>query len=644
MPASRSSIRRGSVVLAGPPRFTSSGLSELNWHVNERVSSVVDRIVQITKPTTLRRLSTSFHHQVSDMKTRLYKVLIRFPVLMFISTVHALTAFHLTLIGTLFLIAPPNDTVFLLPWNLRTISPGFYFAFAALHAIAIYNHKSPVIRTFVSLRDNVVSRVAPLMPATKKTMRHRVAFLNDLFVLGGHVCNVISFSYQGKRMADRTTNAGLTFGFTMGVAVYAMLSPWLLFHSNNFLRRTSLLAMGCCFSFLLSTVLSTLVFLPNMLAFFLDHMRSSANYFEWQTNMILFNRYVVVSSFGDLVVKLLPHATSYMTLELLAHSLDQAPVIPPPKLRPIQAKWAPPQRLQHRAAFGMVFVVKRYPRLMEFDFTKKYAFKVYLALSIIWGFTVACVAIQSTWFREPCPSECVLEVSSWFTTTCDCVFYRLNCALEENTTSTIENMIPPSIGSSLFFLNIVRCPIPLGPSGTLLARFPELFGLAIELSQMHNWHITPEEIPQSLMQLEIRHSALEKVPLVLSNLSLLPNLIHISIIGSTISDIPLFFWQTWAPQLANLVISQANLSAITMFGPNESISWPNLMELDLSFNQIHDIPIAPLINSSTLAKLSLANNSISYLPTLLIQIRSSLSINLNFNPINFQATDIQISS
>ncbi|OQR92782.1 hypothetical protein ACHHYP_03213 [Achlya hypogyna] len=613
MPASRSSIRRGSVILAGPPRLASSRFSEMSKHMNDRVSSVLELL---THPSRLRRLSTSFHHQISDIKTRVYKTLMRFPVLMFISTVHALTTFHLTLLGTLFLVAPPAHTVYLLPWHLRSVSPGFYFAFAALHAAAICHHKSPVIRTIVSIKETVANRVSPLLPG--KTKRKKTALLGDAFVLGSHLCNLVSFSYQGKRMADRTTSTALSFLFTLGVSAYALASPWLLFQTNGFLRRTSLLALSCSFSFLLSTVLSTLVFLPSLLAFVLNAAPATTNIYEWQTRMILFNRYVVVSSFGDLVVKLLPHATSYLTLELLADSLDRAPRIPAAKLRPIQAKWVLPARLRNRHAFGLVFVIQKYPKLWDADFSKRYVLKSYLVVCLFWGCTVAIVAIQSTWFRAPCPPECVLTVSSWFSTACDCVFYRLNCARQG--VATVDDAIPPSIGSALFFLNIVRCALPEGPSPALLARFPALFGLAIEYSNLSEWAIAPAALPPTLMQIEVRHSALTAVPKVLQNLTALPYMVRIALVGSRIDAVPLDIWRTWAPQVASLTISEALLTNISMFGSlAKPIAWSSLITLDLSFNEIRELPIAALADTRSLTTVYLDHNN--------------MTIDLSYNPV-----------
>ncbi|EQC31329.1 hypothetical protein SDRG_10931 [Saprolegnia diclina VS20] len=629
MPRSRSSVRRGSVILSGPPGLPNSHLS---WRVNDRVSSVIEFM---THPTRLRRLSTSVRQQISDLKTRLYKALIRFPVLLFISTVHVLTAFHLALLGSLFLLAPTADTVFLLPWHLHSIAPGFYFAFAVLHAAAIVHHKSPVIRTFVSIRDTVATRVAPFGANDAKTKRRHAALLSEAFVLGSHLCNLISFSYQGKRMADRTTDTSLSFVFALGVSVYALASPWLLFQTNGFLRRTSLLALSCAFGFLLSTVLSTLMFLSSMLAFFLDDASSNGtNYYEWQTKMILFNRYVVVSSFGDLVVKLLPHATSYMTLELLAHSLDHAIHIPEAKLRPIQAKWVPPQRLHGRRTFGFTFIAKRYPKLWDFDFSKRYALKCYLVVCMLWGLTIAVVAITSTWFRAPCPPECKLQVTSWFSSSCDCVFYRLNCAQQQLPGRTIVDVIPPSIGASLFFLNVVRCALPDGPRPELFARFPYLFGLAIEFSNLSEWAIPPTSIPQTLMQLELRHSSLAAVPKVLRDLGPLPNLVHLALVGSRITHVPQSVWATWAQQLVGLSLSEARLTNVSMFGTATSaILWPKLVHLDLSFNVIDELPMRALINCSSLEALYLDHNRITALPKYLVLARPDLTIELNFNPL-----------
>ncbi|KDO33368.1 hypothetical protein SPRG_02175 [Saprolegnia parasitica CBS 223.65] len=602
MPRSRSSVRRESGILrAGPRGLPSSHFSGVGWHMNDRVSSVIEFM---THPTTLRRLSTSLQQQISDLKTRLYKALMRFPVLLFISTVHS-------------------------------VSPGFYFAFAVLHAAAIVHYKSPVIRTFVSLRDSVSKRVSPFGANDPKTKRRHAALVSEAFVLGSHLCNLVSFSYQGKRMADRTTDPTLSFVFGIGVATYALGSPWLLFQTNSFLRRTSLLAFSCAFGFLLSTVLSTLLFLSSMLAFFLDTASSDGiNYYEWQTKMILFNRYVVVSSFGDLVVKLLPHATSYMTLELLAHSLDHAIHIPAAKLRPIQAKWVPPQRLNGRRTFGFTFIVKRYPKLWDFDFSKRYALKSYLVVCMLWGLTIAVVAVTSTWCRAPCPPECKLQVTSWFSSSCDCVFYRLNCAQQQLLGRTIASAIPPSIGASLFFLNVVRCALPDGPTPELFARFPNLFGLAIEFSNLSEWAIPPTAIPQTLMQLELRHSSLASVPTVLRDLAPLPNLLHLALVGSQIAHVPQSVWATWAKQLVRLSLSEARLTNVSMFGTATSaIPWPRLVHLDLSFNAIDEIPMSALINCSSLEILSLDHNRVTALPKRLVLGRPDLAIQLRYNPL-----------
>ncbi|KDO18989.1 hypothetical protein SPRG_15780 [Saprolegnia parasitica CBS 223.65] len=217
---------------------------------------------------------------------------------------------------------------------------------------------------------------------------------------------------------------------------------------------------------------------------------------------------------------------------------------------------------------------------------------------------------------------------------CTCALLRIECN-DTNVAYTTNLFSPEQLGSMLFYVQWVRCPLRDGLNFSTLSQFPQLYGLTVQSAQiMTNWSLPPNTAwPPNVLSLNFYDTPFMDIPPALSVLPTYCQTLTLSQ-SLTTSTLPPTRPSSWA-----------NLAALLLHD-NHLQEWPNwihelraLERLDVSSNQFNSIPEHELLALPALSRLQMAQNRVPTLPYALLAAKPALVLDLSNNPIDKVTSD-----
>ncbi|RHY23567.1 hypothetical protein DYB32_009135 [Aphanomyces invadans] len=435
-----------------------------------------------------------------------------------------------------------------------------------------------------------------------------------------HTIDVVCQSYQAYRMSLHMVNRIQAFVFTVTMSLYCLVTPWFLMARHGYVRQSAVLIVNSFLGFFLSVAFPMCTFLIPIIRLLL--VRRLQKHDKYVTETLLLGRHMVVSSLGDLISKTTIQLSSYIALRRLVESVDP--------VKSVASTAMSTKELRRPSGWNRIRVYVRTPRRL---------LVVYVAANVAWGVALIALTTAATFFRTECPlATCALDVAPWFDLTCHCAYVEINCATTgEIAGDTIDHLLDAHvIGTSVFFLDIRRCPLPHGIAMTTLTPFHQLHAIFIYFSNMTDWPMDDITFPSTMTALHIRGSQLRTLPPVLSNLP--PSLVYLRVQDSPIDALPDVFLDAWMARLSSLTLAMLHLTSLSP----RLTSMAHIALLDFRGNNISTLPrqwtatdgnettsIEPLF----LASVDLSANSIVDGPWALVN-ENRVSLELSSNPIS----------
>lgn len=209
-----------------------------------------------------------------------------------------------------------------------------------------------------------------------------------------------------------------------------------------------------------------------------------------------------------------------------------------------------------------------------------------------------------------CDTNCKLQMHPWFTTSCACSVFELNCYQQgfNGTGGQIGDVLESLDARVLNYLIISHCPALTIPSA--IRRFPKLMGLQIYNASFVDW---PQE-----SALTMKH---------------LPRLSYLYIVRSTFPAgiMPDGLLLDKSKDLVDIEFVACNIAEV----PDDLDKlWPTVMILFFEHCALQAVPRAITVMHSVV-DLSLTDNNISFIPANLSSNDKLLALSLDSNPIRF---------
>ncbi|OQR99164.1 hypothetical protein THRCLA_06598 [Thraustotheca clavata] len=399
------------------------------------------------------------------------------------------------------------------------------------------------------------------------------------------------------------------------VSLSCFLNPWLYYSSNMFIKQYLVLFIQSLFDFALATGLYLIYVVPTVLYVTYTDPRVAYS-MHWITEYLMFLRRLLPNTPLDLIEKCLLVFMSFVSSRRFVYKMLS---IEPPQVAPSIMHLHARQSSSHLHALLSVrnfLAFHNQPRLLH----------LFLGYKLLLGVFALSITIQGFLHSSECPKGCQFMIAPWFRSGCHCGYYYIRC----DGTSSVDfkaHLSTESIGTDLFYLHISHCSLVDGFNISYLTPFKQLYGFAIEFSNMETWDRQNHTLwPDSLIALHVRYSQLSTIPPALQTLP--PNLQTLSIAGSlNISVVPKEMRNSWL-NLTTLVFNDNKFKAIP-----EWISDLTLLErLVFSTNEISNIPQS-LSKLPNLNMLEVATNQISTYPVDMVKSNAKLLVDLSNNPI-----------
>ncbi|RHY31540.1 hypothetical protein DYB32_003420 [Aphanomyces invadans] len=413
-----------------------------------------------------------------------------------------------------------------------------------------------------------------------------------------------------------------------------VFTTWVLFVKGSGLKKTLVDLMDSSISFTLSAGIPLVLVVTPLLVYLTQGY--SAHNFTWRAEMLTSTRFFIASTPWQLAMNVAPSVANYITLQGILKRLNKrwrrasvktmiSVVVTHGSFRVLQ------QRNVRSTVKAMVVLGKD-------SFTTQHAnskwLKGMLVLCIVWGVAVATVAIASQLTRRPCPTGCVAQSAPWFTQSCNCIYFRLNCNSPRDlpVQNPLDGVHVTELGANLMLLHLIRCPVEEGVPN--LAPFEFLQGILVEFSSMRSWEGV---LPPSLSTVQVRYSDLTHVPAALRSPG--PNLIELGLVGAPLGDISPTVVDSWG-SVMSLALTATNLSSI----PPGLLRLQVLETVALDSNRIVVVPDDEVAAVPQLVSLVLDSNRISTFPTKLMTANPQLHLSLSNNPIRAVPSDLTSQS
>ncbi|EQC30474.1 hypothetical protein SDRG_11791 [Saprolegnia diclina VS20] len=513
---------------------------------------------------------------------------------------HAASCVYLLLLGLLMLFAKPSDQVKFQVYAMKTLSAPLYLAFACTHLLG------------------AISLLVPIRYRRSMTpLRWRSLSVPSRVVQLGNVVETTVQLLQAWRLSMYTVDVDVAVAYALLVSIAAISTPWPA-------RSDAARLVNSLTSFGLSTGFYLVVVVPALLvAKFVDpRVGYSSN---WTVRYTLLTRFLAPNTALDLLEKVILFSASLWNVrQLVDPMLFLRSSIVAPTARTSRAigplvssfdRWAP----------------QKPPRCYGWH---KWVKRGLVAYSFGIGLVSAIAGLSVAVSPRRCPPECRMVTTPWWTTSCTCALLRIECN-DTNTEYATRLFTSNQLGSMLFYVQWVRCPLPDGLDISSLSQFPQLYGLTVQSAQLPaNWSLpNGASWPSNLLSLNFYDTPFMDVP---PALSVLPTYCQTLTLSRSLmtSALPLTRPSSWS-----------NLAAL-LLSDNQLREWPNWMHelralerLDVSSNQLTSIPETELISLPALSRLQVAQNRVPTLPYALLAAKPALVLDVSNNPIETVMSD-----
>ncbi|CAK4837967.1 unnamed protein product [Aphanomyces euteiches] len=201
-------------------------------------------------------------------------------------------------------------------------------------------------------------------------------------------------------------------------------------------------------------------------------------------------------------------------------------------------------------------------------------------------------------FRDACPAYCVTHAYPLVDLSCLCIYANINCVKQgiDNPSALLHR---DKVGSSLFFLQISRCPLKQGLAKETLEPFTQLGQIMLLFTDMEAWD---GPLPPDVNQVSIRFSQLRSIPRALyQNVS--EKLVVIELEGCRLDPMPPIFFEIWS-NIAFLTLANVTLTEL----PRGVSDMANVQVVILRNNRLTEIPSSLVHRQVTV---DLSGNSIA---------------------------------
>ncbi|KDO22645.1 hypothetical protein SPRG_12274 [Saprolegnia parasitica CBS 223.65] len=514
---------------------------------------------------------------------------------------HVASCVYLLLLGLIMLFAKPSDQVKFQVYAMTSLSAPLYLSFAFTHLLG-------AISLFVPIRCR-----RSLTP-----MRWRSLSVPSRVVQLGNVVETTVQLLQAWRLSKYTVDVDVCVAYALLVSLAAVSTPWPA-------RSDAARLVNSLTSFGLSTGFYLVVVVPALLvAKFVDpRVGYSSN---WTVRYTLLTRFLAPNSALDLLEKVILFSASLWNVRQLVDPMTL-----------MRSSVVAPTAMTSRAIGPLV---ASFERLAPSKPARYIVWRLWVKRGLVlYSFSiglVSAIAGLSVMMAPPhCPPECGMVATPWWTNSCTCALLRIECN-DTNVAYTTNLFSPEQLGSMLFYVQWVRCPLRNGLNFSSLSQFPQLYGVTVQSAQiMTNWSLPPNTAwPPNLLSLNFYDTPFMDIPPALTVLPTYCQTLTLSQ-SLTTSTLPPTRPSSWA-----------NLAALLLHD-NQLQEWPNwihelraLERLDVSSNQFNSIPENELLALPALSRLQMAQNRVPTLPYALLAAKPALVLDLSNNPIDKVTSDV----
>ncbi|KAF0720131.1 Aste57867_543 [Aphanomyces stellatus] len=588
-------------------------------------------------------------------------VALRRPILVLVFVFHGLSSLNFGVLALLLLTATPYETQCFRLFYPRVCG--------VIYTLVACLHLSPFVRPLLPSLPAHIHASTHLFG-----IRHRHLWYRCLAKLSipPHIGPVVVRTFRvlcqtwvAYDMARLLVDRQAAGAYAFILVVNCLATSWMVLLKYTGLQKTMLFFFQSFLAFLLSSGFPLFAFIFPVLHYKFENSGNAAHDLAWLTRTMSSTHFLVISQPYQLVLNVGLSGLNYVALQNVATRLTggrrhRRPGPTSLSIHPhgggqhhstvmYSSAWSSRLSISHPAAprsnttrkwssrlsvaarvssqrfsDGMHTIVTGIHQL-QIDHEHRRFLRLIFALDLTWSVVVFAVSVSAQYFRTPCPPHCVLDSAPWFSTSCNCLYARVDCRATISSIDAISALDANTLGTNVVMLHTRYCDLPHGLPATVLAPYQSIYGLVLEFTGMQDWDIAGTDLPDSLMLVEIRYSHLTSVPLVLQSPGPLWNALFL--VGAPVGDIPPSIFQRWA-NLSSLWLSETNMTTF----PPAILHMPWLDTLAVDGNHLTTIPDG-LETLPYLTTLYLDRNNISTFPTTLVQTKPSLQVFLNQNPI-----------
>lgn len=410
-------------------------------------------------------------------------------------------------------------------------------------------------------------------------------------------------------------------------------------------RRNAILILDIFVDVMGGTVFPMLAILPPLNTYFT--VPGIAKDEVWLASAVASIKYLMVSSFIDLWVSVIPLVFSHFALNTvnqnftdLSAFLNADPVFRSMSKTPTSTQVLPhaeATETRPSRAIDKDSISQCDSHLAKINVMLK---KMFSICSLIWG-TILLIIVVSAPYQDACAkpvqnNACRLKTFPWHfpfykaELDCYCLFVEMDCKtnpwlLPEDGLyyDSINQLLKYNFKTSTTILTIRNCAMSQPPKAITL--HAQLFMINIERCYMDGFDLITENM-HNLITLRLRGNRFEKLPMSLSRIP--KSLLVLLISDTNLTRIPEWTIRAW-DSLGSL--SLINCSLVKF--PNSIPFMKGLARVSMENNFIKHIP-PTITNLQLLHTLRLANNSISKLPIELATLPLLTKLTLTLNNIS----------
>ncbi|OQR84310.1 hypothetical protein ACHHYP_13570 [Achlya hypogyna] len=491
--------------------------------------------------------------------------------------------FYLLSFALVYLFISPDHARVLRLWAPK-LNAVVHFGLAALHLVGIVRAVRPVFS----------KTSAAVVPFDSKLPRlscwSRVWAVYDKYFSRYGLYGLLGPLYEVKTMAKQTvqipaqlyqayhiswllTDSTASLLYTIVLAANCVVIPSIMAHRSRFVRRWGAAFLDMIFNFLLSCGLPIGFVLRAFAAYYVAGDIDIVTDHAWLNQTVLLGRFIMVSSPLDLVIKIVPFVTCFLSLSSMAQAVH-----------------------------------------------------VKLTYTTRWFLPHPVLVVLGVTAQSPgkCPPGCLLQTYPWLATNCTCIMLRINCLRPEQPPAAALDAYLTTHVQHVFDLEIDQCDLPNALSATTMRELTNLYSLTLQRTNTVGWDIAPEDLPPSLVTVFLCHVHLPRVPAALATVGSLQYIF--------LRNVSLYADASLPPSFAKL--SMLDLTNASQRSVPSCMLQPLMTNINLHCNNITELP-AGFAALSRVTYFNMVNNSISSVPaTVANALESHQVMHLEGNPID----------